>query len=113
MSQSPGFFLEEPERQLSEETCSVTCSAVSIDGSAVGQIAKSLERASDDVVGGAPVNIGDKSHSARIVLVVRVVQQFVAAFVWHSSPARLHASNWATIERRMASRPDSKKLLEQ
>jgi hypothetical protein len=74
LPQALDFSSEERQWQLCEQTSSVTRSAVSIDCSAVGQIAKSLKRALDDAVRRASRNIGDESHSTRVVFIERVVQ---------------------------------------
>jgi hypothetical protein len=69
-----GLSAKKLQRQLREEAGSVSGAAVSIEGSAMGQIAESLERGLNDVVGCASGDIGDKSDPARIVLVEWVVQ---------------------------------------
>jgi hypothetical protein len=109
LTQSLGFPPKEPQRQLSEQACSVSSFAVGIDGSSVRQVAKSFKSALDDLMGGASGNIGDESHSARIVLVERVIQQFVAGFVSHLSPGLIDAF----IGRRTSSLPGPIKIMEQ
>ncbi len=66
--------LKEAMRNLHQDSGPVSCIGLAAPGSTMVQIHEHLERLADDPIGLLPLDVGNETDPARIVLVLRVVQ---------------------------------------